>query len=176
MRRAVFLDRDGIINRIVLRDGKPCSPRSVSEFEVLDGVSNALASLRRAGFLNIVITNQPDISRGLMDVQELESMHNCLRETLPVDDILVCPHDDRDGCPCRKPKPGMLLAAAKKWGVDLGSSFVIGDQWKDVAAGRGAGCTTILVDYPHNRDTQADYRAGSLAEAVEYILGNGARR
>jgi D-glycero-D-manno-heptose 1,7-bisphosphate phosphatase len=176
MKRAVFLDRDGVINRIIFRTGKPCSPRNVSEFEILDGVSDALASLRRAGFLNIVITNQPDITRGLMDVQKLESMHNRLRETLPVDDVLVCPHDDRDGCSCRKPKPGMLLAAAEKWGLDLQGSFVIGDQWKDVAAGKDAGCTTILVDYPHNRDTQVDYRAGSLAEAVQYILNDGAKR
>jgi D-glycero-D-manno-heptose 1,7-bisphosphate phosphatase len=169
MNRAVFFDRDGVINRIVLRGGKICSPRCLSEFEILPGARDALERSRAMGFLNIVITNQPDIARGLMPVAKLESMHRRIREALAVDDIVICPHDDADRCDCRKPRPGMLLAAAWDWKIDLKASFVIGDQWKDVEAGKAAGCTTILIDYPHNQATGADVRVQDLAEALRVI-------
>jgi D-glycero-D-manno-heptose 1,7-bisphosphate phosphatase len=98
MKRAIFLDRDGVINQVVLRDGKPFSPRTVKEFALCDGIGSFLAQSRKAGFLNIVITNQPDIARGLMDSKVLEAMHDSIKKHLSVDDILVCPHDDRDNC------------------------------------------------------------------------------
>jgi D-glycero-D-manno-heptose 1,7-bisphosphate phosphatase len=169
MNRACFFDRDGVINQIVFREGKPCSPRRLDELKILDGVREFLLESRAKGFLNIVITNQPDISRGRMTVPELEAMHRRIREELAIDDIVVCPHDDTDACDCRKPKPGMLLMAAHKWHVDLTWSFLIGDQWKDIEAGKRAGCTTILIDYPHNRDTKADVRAHNLAAALLMI-------
>jgi D-glycero-D-manno-heptose 1,7-bisphosphate phosphatase len=169
MNRACFLDRDGVINRIVFREGRPCSPRCLREFEILAGAKEFLLESRARGFLNIVITNQPDISRGLMAAAELESMHRRIREELAVDDVIVCPHDDADACDCRKPRPGMLLRAARTWHIDLSRSFLIGDQWKDVEAGGRAGCTTILIDYPHNRDTEADVRVQNLAAALSRI-------
>jgi D-glycero-D-manno-heptose 1,7-bisphosphate phosphatase len=119
--------------------------------------------------LNIVITNQPDISRGAMDISELEAMHRRIRETLPVDEILTCPHDDNDACDCRKPRPGMLLTAAQTWNIDLRQSFTIGDQWKDMEAGKAAGCTTVLIDYPYNQDVRADVRVPDLPSALQII-------
>lgn len=169
MNRAIFLDRDGVINGIVLRGGRPCSPRCLSEFEIVGDAQDFLRRCRAMGFLSIVITNQPDICRGLMETAELESMHRRIRETLTVDDIVVCPHDDADGCDCRKPKPGMLLAAARKWDIDLKASFMIGDQWKDMEAGKAAGCTTVLIDRSYNQEMEADVRVQDLADALRVI-------
>jgi D-glycero-D-manno-heptose 1,7-bisphosphate phosphatase len=169
MNRACFLDRDGVINRIVFREGKPCSPRYLREFEILDNAREFLLQSRARGFVNIIFTNQPDISRGLMAPVELESMHHRIRNDLAVDDIVVCPHDDADACDCRKPKPGMLLMAAQKWHIDLKRSLVIGDQWKDMEAGRRGGCRTILIDYPHNHDAKADIRVCGLTAALPMI-------
>ena len=151
MKRAVFLDRDGVINELVER--LECgyfvvesSPRKFEEFKFIDGIKNLLADFTAQGFLNIVITNQPDIARHLMEEKELQKMHNFIRGQLFVDDIFVCPHDDMNGCSCRKPKPGLLLEAAKKWDIDLSNSFMIGDDCKDIEAGEKVGCTTILID------------------------------
>ena len=133
MRQAVFLDRDGVINKVILRDGKPFSPRKLDEFEFIENIKDALNKFKEKGFLNIVFTNQPDISRGLIKKDTLEKIHLLLKDTLPVDDIFVCPHDDTDNCHCRKPKSGLLLDAAGKWNIDLKRSFVIGDQYKDIS-------------------------------------------
>lgn len=169
MNRAIFLDRDGVINKVILKQGKPFSPRTVEELEFSDGILSFLTESKRAGFLNIVITNQPDIARGLMDRQTSEAMHGLIRTNLPVDDIFVCPHDDSDNCHCRKPKSGLLTDAAGKWDIDLNSSFLIGDRWKDVQAGKNAGCFTILLDCPYNRDVGADRRVRDILSALEII-------
>ncbi|MBN2021102.1 MAG: HAD family hydrolase [Sedimentisphaerales bacterium] len=169
MSRAVFLDRDGVINRVIVRDGLPFSPATLDEFILCDGVEAFLAGSKKAGFLNIVITNQPDIARGLVDTKTIQSMHESLRRNLPVDDVFLCPHDDADNCNCRKPKAGMLTAAAEKWDIDLASSFIIGDQWKDAQAGKSAGCVTILLDCPYNKDVDCDYRALTLRSALKFI-------
>lgn len=170
MNRAVFLDRDGVINRVVLKDGKPFSPRTLKEFVLRDDIASFLSKSRRARFLNIVITNQPDISRGLMVEGELEKMNDYIRTHLPIDDILVCPHDDTDNCLCRKPKAGMLLRASRKWGINLKTTFFIGDQQKDIDAGRKVGCRTILIDCPYNKDVNCDYRVYNLDSAIDIIL------
>lgn len=175
MRRAVFLDRDGVISRPILRDNKPYSPREPDEFHIMENVAMCLRRSKEAGFLNIVVTNQPDLSRGLMVWNSLDTMHSRIKAGLDVDDIMVCPHDDSDKCSCRKPKPGMLLDAARKWNVDLRQSFMIGDQWKDVKAGREAGCYTILIDYPYNQEVDADCRTKDLQSAIDIVLGNGDR-
>jgi D-glycero-D-manno-heptose 1,7-bisphosphate phosphatase len=169
MNRGIFLDRDGVINRGLLHNGKPFSPRMFEEFEILPGVKNALDSFRDMGFINIVITNQPDIARGLMDIEELNKMHSLIRGILAVDDIFVCPHDENDYCLCRKPKGGMLIEASKKWWIDLKTAFMIGDTWKDMIAGKEAGCETILVDMPYNQKVESDYRVKELKEAIEII-------
>jgi len=172
MRRAVFLDRDGVINRVILKGDRPFSPRNFEQLDFLDGVKEVLAELRDNGFLNIVVTNQPDIARGLMRLQVLQEINEVIRLELAVNDIFVCPHDDVDECDCRKPKPGMLLNAAAKWDINLASSFLIGDQWKDIEAGKAAGCTTILLHYPYNKQVVSDFRVDSLQQAAEIILNH----
>jgi len=169
MNRAVFFDRDGIINKVIYRENKPCSPRKVIEFKLMPGIAKILNELRKYEFKIIIFTNQPDISRGLMKIEDLEKMHKIIKEVLYPDRILYCPHDDTDNCDCRKPKPGMLIEAANELHINLNKSFVVGDTWKDIEAGRSAGCITILVDATYNRGVNSDYRVKNLDEAVEII-------
>ncbi len=171
MKRAVFLDRDGVIAEVIDRGGRPGGARSFDEFKLLPGVRKAVARLKEAGFLAIVVTNQPDIARGLLSSQDLERMHDLLRQELRLDDILSCPHDNADNCSCRKPRPGLLLRAAKKWEIDLARSVIVGDRESDVQAGRSADCETILIDAPYNRGVEADHQAADLSEAVTIIIG-----
>ncbi len=148
MRRAVFLDRDGVINRSLVRDGKPYAPTLVSEFELLPGVPAALSRLRRHGFLNIVVTNQPDVATGKQRCEDIDALHERLKAELAIDAIKVCGHIDADDCACRKPKPGLMLEAAREFNIDLGASFMVGDRWRDVAAGQHAGCKIcFFIDY-----------------------------
>jgi D-glycero-D-manno-heptose 1,7-bisphosphate phosphatase len=173
MARAVFLDRDGVLTRSIVRDGRPYAPRSLEEFQLLPGVAEAIAQLREAGFRTIVVTNQPDVATGEIDISLLGEMHRKLRALLPVDDIKVCCHVDQDRCECRKPKPGMLFEAAREWPIDLARSFMVGDRWRDVSAGKAAGCTTVFIDYDYaevQRD-RPDFVVTSLEEAVRIILG-----
>ena len=172
MRRAVFLDRDGVLNRAVVRNGKPYSPSGPSEVELLPGSLEACNALRAAGFLLIVVTNQPDVGRGILRHEVVEAIHRLLRAQVPVDDIRVCYHDDADRCNCRKPQAALLLEAAQEWQIDLAKSFMVGDRWKDIEAGRRAGCSTILIDYAYaeHQQTVPDCRVQSLAEAVHWII------
>lgn len=146
-RAAVFLDRDGVINRARVVDGRPFPPRSLADLEILPGVADACAELRDAGFLLIVVTNQPDVARGSLAPALLDAMHTELRRHVNLDDIRSCRHDDAHDCACRKPKPGMLVAAAHDYEIDLTQSFMVGDRWRDIEAGRRAGCKTVLVDH-----------------------------
>lgn len=171
MKRAVFLDRDGVINRARVEGGRPVSPRKLEEFELSPGIENFVDELKRAGFLLLVVTNQPDLARGRMERAELEKMHRLVRHRLAVDGIYACLHDDGDNCECRKPKPGLLLRAARGRGIDLGRSFMVGDTWRDMEAGKAAGCVTILLAAPYNRDAGGDHRVKNFAEALEIILG-----
>src|SRR5689334_4500192 len=170
--RAVFLDRDGVINRPIVREGKPYPPASADALEVLPDVPDALARLRAAGFRLIVVTNQPDIARGTQRREVVDRMHAKLMAELPIDDVRVCPHDDHDGCECRKPKAGMLNSAARDNRLSLSASFMVGDRWRDVEAGRRAGCTTIFVDrnYAEPRPEGAAVVVRSLGEATDWIL------
>jgi len=172
MRQAVFLDRDGVLDRAIVRDGKPYPPASLADLQILPGVAQACAALHEAGLVLIVVTNQPDVARGSQQREVVEAMNQALRSWLPLDDIRVCYHDDADHCPCRKPEPGLLLEAARDWEIDLSASFMVGDRWNDIEAGRRAGCWTILVDYGYaeRAPITPDYRVGSLAEAVGWIL------
>jgi len=172
MKRAVFLDRDGVLNRSMIRNGRPCAPTSAKEFELLPGVPEAVARLRKAGFLLIVVTNQPDIAAGTVSREVLERIHEKLRAWLPIDDIKVCCHADKDECACRKPKPGMLLEAAREWSIDLNRSFIVGDRWRDISAGKAAGCKTIFVDYGYAERLidPPDFVVTSLQEAASIIL------
>ena len=174
MSKAVFVDRDGVLNRSLLRNGKLLPPASADELELLPGVAEACAALRAAGFLLIVVTNQPDVARGSQNRQTVAAIHAVIREKVPLDDIRVCYHDDDDGCECRKPKPGLLLEAAKDWDIDIRSSFLVGDRWKDIAAARNAGCRAVQVEngQPEKEDawTSPDLRVRSLKEAADWIL------
>ncbi len=178
MRRAVFLDRDGVINRAVVRDGKPYPPRTLAEFEFLPGAESTMRELRKKGFVVIVVTNQPDVSTGVQKKEVVESMHERLRALGLCDDIKVCYHVDADKCECRKPKPGMLLEAAIEWEVDPAESYMIGDRWRDVAAGKGAGCYSFLIknEYNEKQAENPDATVSSLEEAGTLILGGGLTR
>lgn len=171
IKRAIFLDRDGVINRAIVRDGKPYPPLSINELEILPEVPQALEQFKARGFLLIVVTNQPDVARGTQSIATVEAMHAQLKAQLVLDEFRVCYHDDRNNCQCRKPNPGLLRAAAADYGLNLCASYMIGDRWRDMEAGRRAGCSTIFVDY-HYAEKQPEYvdlKVSSLKEAADYI-------
>jgi D-glycero-D-manno-heptose 1,7-bisphosphate phosphatase len=144
-RFAVFLDRDGVLNEAIVRDGKPHPPRDLRELVLSRGAPAALKALKREGFLLIMVTNQPDVARGTACRADIDQINAQLSAILPLDAIEVCEHDDNARCDCRKPKPGMILRAQEKFGIDLAASFMVGDRWRDIEAGRRAGCRTVLI-------------------------------
>jgi D-glycero-D-manno-heptose 1,7-bisphosphate phosphatase len=172
LKPAVFFDRDGVLNQAVVRDGKPYPPASAEELRLTPGAAAALERLRALGLPLVVVTNQPDVARGAQDRAAVEEIHRRLRRELPIDDVLACFHDDADGCGCRKPKPGLILEGAARWGADPRSSFLVGDRWRDIAAGQAAGCRTVWIDHGYRERVPAapDAVAASLDEAVEWIL------
>jgi len=174
--RAVFLDRDGVITRAVVKNGRPHPPDELRDLEILPDVADALTRLRAAGYQLIVVTNQPDVARGTQRRDVVDSMHAHLRALLPLDEIRVCYHDDRDHCGCRKPEPGLLLDAAHEHGLDIRACFMVGDRWRDVEAGRRAGCATVFIQRHYTERQPDDYTVAvdSLAEAADWILCNRA--
>ncbi|MDE3165948.1 MAG: HAD family hydrolase [Acidobacteriota bacterium] len=175
MNRAVFLDRDGVLNDVILREGKPYPPASLAELRVSQGAPEALARLKAAGFLLIVVTNQPDVGRGTQSRESVEEIHRALARALPIDEFLVCWHDGREPCNCRKPKPGMVLDAAARHHIALGRSFLIGDRWRDVECGHSAGVRTVWIDrgYAERGPVQPPaFRCASITEAVDWIGQN----
>jgi|SRR2546426_5381471 len=169
--RAVFLDRDGVINEVVFRNGKPASPRTLEEFRFCEGLEDALHRLSDAGLRLFIISNQPEIARGLLTPAVLEEITKKILASLPVERVLVCPHDDADDCACRKPKPGIICSVEATDGIDLSKSFLIGDSWKDIQAGQHGGCKTILLKRAYNKNIRADFVTDNLAQAVDLILG-----
>ena len=171
---AVFLDRDGVINRALERDGKPYPPTTLAEFEILPEVPAALARLKAAGWLLIVTTNQPDVGRGTLKKEVVETIHAHMVARLPIDRVETCFHPGKgwSDCDCRKPKPGMLLKAAKALNLDLTQSWMVGDRWRDVDCGRAAGCRTIFIDrgYAEELKQKPDFSARHLGEAADIIL------
>lgn len=174
-RRAVFLDRDGVLNRSLVVEGKPFAPRRLRDFRLLPGAAAAVRRLKTAGFVVVVVTNQPDIGNGLVEAATVAEMNRRLMARAPVDEVRVCPHTRRDGCACRKPRPGMLVDAAARFAVDLTRSTMVGDRAGDIEAGRAAGCFTIKIErgYAEPPGPQPDMTVRSLAEAVEAILARG---
>jgi len=174
IRRAVFLDRDGVINRAIVRDGKPYPPAAEEALEILPDVPEALTRLHDAGFRLVVVTNQPDIARGTQRRDVVDRMHARLCAELPIDEIRVCDHDDADGCDCRKPRAGLLTSAARDADLSLADSFMVGDRWRDVEAGHRAGCTTVFVDrqYDEPRPERPAVTVRSLGEAADWILSH----
>ena len=175
MKPAIFLDRDGVINQAMIREGKPYPPRSLDELVVESNVKPALNRLKQLGYLLIGITNQPDVARGQTSRQQVEAIHNFLLKTLPLDEICVCYHDNKDGCHCRKPLPGLILEAAKKWQIRLADSYMIGDRWRDIEAGQAAGCQTIWIDAGYHERAPAQpptFRVNSFAESMKIFGEN----
>ena len=173
MQRAIFMDRDGVLNRVFLHaDGKTHPPKTLEQLEILPGVPEACRSLRRAGFLLIVVSNQPDVARGTQQREVVEAINQTLRLQIALDEVRICFHDNEDKCFCRKPKPGLLLDAARAWGINTGQSFMIGDRWTDIEAGLRAGCKTVLVNasYRELARSRPHFQAGSLLEAAGWIL------
>jgi D-glycero-D-manno-heptose 1,7-bisphosphate phosphatase len=172
--RAVFLDRDGVINRATVRNGKPYPPARPSELEILPGVAEALCRLQAADFRLIVVTNQPDVARGTQSRETVEIMHEMLRKAgLPITAFYVCYHDGPANCDCRKPRPGLLLSAALDHLLDLKDSYIVGDRWRDIEAGQRAGCRAFFVDcaYDEPQPLPPYIPVRSLAEAADYMLG-----
>ena len=171
--RAVFLDRDGVLNAAIVKAGKPFSPETVEDFRILPGAREACEMLRSAGFQTVVVTNQPDVGRGSLPQSSVEEMHRRLLDAVPIDRIEVC-YDPGRGVPSeyRKPAPGMLLRAASELQLDLARSFMIGDRWSDIDCGHAAGCRTIFIDhgYLEQLSKQPHYRAPDLSAAVQLIL------
>jgi D-glycero-D-manno-heptose 1,7-bisphosphate phosphatase len=172
-RKAVFLDRDGVIAVPQFRNGRSFAARTVEEFRLYPEASTSLHKLKWAGFVLAVVTNQPDVGHGLIRRSDVDAMHAIIARELPVDLIKVCFHQQNDLCECRKPKPGMLLEAAAELGLDLAQSFMVGDRASDVEAGRTAGCTTVFIDLGHAAEAAPDapdYVVGSIAQAADIIL------
>lgn len=169
---AVFLDRDGVLNRAFVRNGVPHPPDNVGQIEILPGVPEALAMLAAAGLPRIVVTNQPDVARGTQRREAVEAINRSVSDNLPITAVYTCYHDNADNCDCRKPKPGMLLRAAREHGIDLSASFMVGDRRGDIDAGRAAGCRTVLIDMPYNRGDGCapQARVADLLEAARWIL------
>lgn len=172
--RAVFLDRDGIINKSVIKNGKPYPPDSLETLEWTPDIQKNCQNLVDAGFALFVATNQPDVATKKTPIETVNAIHNKIISFLPIKEIFVCYHTDVDHCECRKPKPGMLLDAAKKWGISLSESIMIGDRWRDIEAGKNAGCRSIFVDYGYDEKLTIppDKTVTSVTKAIDYILYN----
>jgi len=168
---AVFLDRDGVINEVVFHKevNKPSSPWKFEEFEMFLDIKKPLKKLKKLGYYLFIISNQPDISRGFIEEGTTEKINQIIYKKLPIDEIITCPHDDAHNCNCRKPKPGMINILAKKYDIDKTKSFLIGDSWKDIEAGKSAGLKCILLYTPYNKSVDADFRAKKLDGAVGLI-------
>lgn len=176
MSKAVFLDRDGVINRPIIRDGRPYPPASDLEFEILPGVEAACQALKTAGYLLVVVTNQPDVGRGTLDRGIVDQIHQFMTGRLPIDLVLTCFHaGEKYGqpCECRKPRPGMLRQAADQLKIDLSQSYMVGDRWRDIDCGKRAGCKTVFIDWGYTEDLHElpDHRAADLLDAARIILG-----
>lgn len=171
-RRAVFLDRDGVLNRAFVEDGVPVPPRTVDGLELLPGVVETCHAFADAGLALVVVTNQPDVARGKLDPEILETIHERLRAELPLDDVVVCPHDGHEGCWCRKPRPGMILDAARRLELDLDHSVAVGDRWRDIDAAHRAGVASVWIDWGLDEPLRDSPGAhfGSLAEARDHVL------
>jgi len=170
-RKAIFLDRDGTLNKAYIKNGLPISPSSLNKFKIIKGVKKSINRLKKLNFLCILITNQPDVFRGKISKKTVVKMNSYIKKKIKLDDMFVCYHDNEHNCSCRKPKPGLLVKASKKWKIDLNKSFMIGDRWKDILAGKKVGCKTIFINnnYKNDKKVKADFTFKSLLKAVNKI-------
>ena len=170
-RKAIFLDRDGTLNKAYIENGLPISPSSLNKFKIIKGVKKSINRLKKLNFLCILITNQPDVFRGKISKKTVVKMNSYIKKKIKLEDMFVCYHDNEHNCSCRKPKPGLLVKASKKWKIDLKKSFMIGDRWKDILAGKKVGCKTIFINnnYKNDKKVKADFTFKSLLKAVNKI-------
>jgi D-glycero-D-manno-heptose 1,7-bisphosphate phosphatase len=172
VKKAIFLDRDGVINEVLFRENnniKPIAPWKIEEFKLIQNIKKPLINIRKMGFYLFIVTNQPDISKGILKHSTVKKMNDIILNELPIDEIMVCHHIDSDDCTCRKPKPGMIETLSQKWKINLQNSFLIGDNWKDIESGKAAGCQTILIDKLYNKTVKSDYRVENLTMSVEVV-------
>ena len=176
-RPAVFLDRDGVLNAAILRDRRPFPPAAPDELEFVPGATKACRVLAEKGLLLVCVTNQPDIARGTASPATVDALNDAVQRQMGLHHVMVCPHDEADACPCRKPKPGMLLEAASRWNIALDRSVMVGDRWRDVEAGHAAGVATVYIDldYDEPRPSRSDLTVASLSEAVPWIVARTGR-
>jgi D-glycero-D-manno-heptose 1,7-bisphosphate phosphatase len=170
MKAAVFIERDGVLNEVRLEKQQPVSPMTLEDFHANQAAVPLLKKLKAAGLLLIATTNQPGLSRGYQTRRELDRMHELLRTTFALDDILLCPHDAADSCTCRPPKPGLLVEAGFKWRLNLDHCFVISNKWQDAEAARAVGCTALLLQSPWNGKARSGLVLPDLAAAVDKLL------
>lgn len=173
LQRAFFLDRDGVLNRSIIKNGLPFSPRAVEEVDILENVLEAVEILKALDFVPVVITNQPDLSRGKLTIQELEHIHSFLEAEIGIQYFYVCPHDDSFFCSCRKPKPGLIIQASNDLGIDVSRSFLVGDRWKDISAGQAAGCQInfwIENSYKEKKPTGDFMVVSNLKSAIDQVI------
>jgi D-glycero-D-manno-heptose 1,7-bisphosphate phosphatase len=178
LRRAVFLDRDGVLVIPEFRDGRSYAVRSLDQFQLYPEAEACLHRLKAAGFCLVVVTNQPDLGSGLVEAETVAAMHSLMLQALPLDSVQVCPHTAQINCDCRKPNPGMILTAAQEFGIDLEASFMVGDRASDIAAGKAAGCGTAFIDLGYTAETaptEADHVAVGLETATDWILAEQER-
>jgi len=176
VRLAAFIERDGLLNGVRIEHDFPVTPLRLQDFRVQPEAAPLVSALQSAGFLVIATTNQPGLSQGDLSRRELDMMHEILLRQLNLDDIMVCPHEEADSCPCRKPRPGLLIEAGFKWHVDLERSVVISDKWQDADAARIAGCTSVLISSPWNGPGHYDFKEPSFEKAVDRVLSLTAAR
>ena len=171
MNRAIFFDRDGVLNKLIKRDGGFYSPQSFDQFEIYETAKFIINELKQKGFLSIVVSNQPDVARGNLKKSELDKMTKVLINKLMVDDVFYCTHDDSDGCNCRKPAPGLIIKAAEKWRIDLQNSFMVGDTWKDAEAAKNVKVDFMLLNRDYNLDLRCSHRINNLKDVFKYVEG-----
>ena len=169
---AIFLDRDGVINNIVKRSPTWIgSPRTPDEWQLMAGIQEAVQLLHDAGYLIIVITNQPEIARNQTTRAQLDALHALMCQQIPqIDEVFFCPHDNEANCDCRKPKPGLILKAMREWGIDLKNSWMVGDRDKDIVAGQAAGCKTCLIQNEYHYPCEPDLICKSVLEFAQQLI------
>jgi D-glycero-D-manno-heptose 1,7-bisphosphate phosphatase len=174
MNKAIFLDRDGVINQTIFRDGKARAPYTMEDFKLFEGVKEAITTFKAHGFLTIIVTNQPDVARGWVSLEAVHMINRMILDLVPIDAIKICFHTEKDHCICRKPSPGMLLEAAREWEIDFSQSFMIGDRLSDIEAGKRAGCQSVLIGdgYQELSLIKPDSQFLSLLEASQWIISN----
>ena len=173
IKRAVFFDRDGVLNAAIVRNGTPHPPASAEEVQIDPAAVDGIARLQSLGFLTIIITNQPDVARGMQSRDIVDAINASVQRETAVDAVYTCFHDNADHCDCRKPKPGLIFQAAEERGIDVRRSYLVGDRHGDVQAGLSAGCTTILIDRGYTEtppETGAAYTVRSLHDALKCIF------